>query len=300
MFLIYGIGKSITLIVAIQPDNIELEYESGEVIEFEDYNKPVDLYAVAYPITSDTQIVWSVASDSVDAEIKDGKLYVYSGEGQATLTASSEDKSVSSTVTVFIIMSGSNGRYLYVNLQNFSEQTEYIGEYDIVGDVKQKINQLALNVKVIPSAAEQSVVFESGNCVFDSTSNIITVNRNGDYNAVFALEEDSIGIARDVRTASLSRVDPSFVYLPLLPTGHDSLLVRAELPPGAAVVLYTDGVIEARRGADLFGSERLDALLADHAGQPAQEIADAVVSACRAYAGGDLGDDCAIVVIKKT
>ena len=76
--------------------------------------------------------------------------------------------------------------------------------------------------------------------------------------------------------------------------------VRAELPPGSAVVLYTDGVIEARRGADLFGSERLDALLAERAGQPAQEIADAVVGACRAYAGGNLGDDCAIVVIKKT
>ena len=69
--------------------------------------------------------------------------------------------------------------------------------------------------------------------------------------------------------------------------------VRAELPPGSSVVLYTDGVIEARRGADLFGSERLDALLAEREPQPAQEIADAVVGACRAYAGGDLGDDCA-------
>jgi serine phosphatase RsbU (regulator of sigma subunit) len=76
--------------------------------------------------------------------------------------------------------------------------------------------------------------------------------------------------------------------------------VHAELPPGSSVVLYTDGVIEARRGPDLFGSERLDALLSERAGQPAQEIADAVVGACRAYAGGDLGDDCAIVVIKKT
>jgi serine phosphatase RsbU (regulator of sigma subunit) len=76
--------------------------------------------------------------------------------------------------------------------------------------------------------------------------------------------------------------------------------VREELPPGASVVLYTDGVIEARQGADLFGDERLDALLAAHADRPAQEIADAVVAACRAFAGGDLGDDCAIVVIKKT
>ena len=47
--------------------------------------------------------------------------------------------------------------------------------------------------------------------------------------------------------------------------------------PARAVVLYTDGVIEARRRGELFGSERLDALLAEHAGEPAQAIADAVV-----------------------
>jgi hypothetical protein len=29
-------------------------------------------------------------------------------------------------------------------------------------------------------------------------------------------------------------------------------------------------------------------------------MADAVVEACRAFAGGELGDDCAIVVIRKT
>ena len=34
---------------------------------------------------------------------------------------------------------------------------------------------------------------------------------------------------------------------------------RRSSPPGAAVVLYTDGVIEARRGGELYGTERLDA-----------------------------------------
>jgi serine phosphatase RsbU (regulator of sigma subunit) len=76
--------------------------------------------------------------------------------------------------------------------------------------------------------------------------------------------------------------------------------ISADLPVGASVVLYTDGVIEARQSAELFGSERLDALLAEHAAQPAQAMADAVVKACRAFAGGELGDDCAIVVIRKT
>jgi serine phosphatase RsbU (regulator of sigma subunit) len=75
--------------------------------------------------------------------------------------------------------------------------------------------------------------------------------------------------------------------------------VGATLAPGASVVLYTDGVIESRRGRELFGDERLDGVLAANAGKPAQEIADAVLAQCRAFAGGALPDDCAVVVIKR-
>jgi serine phosphatase RsbU (regulator of sigma subunit)/uncharacterized protein YigA (DUF484 family) len=76
--------------------------------------------------------------------------------------------------------------------------------------------------------------------------------------------------------------------------------VRAQLPPNGAVVLYTDGVIESRQGRELFGEARLDDVLAANANRPAQEIADAVLAACRGFAGGDLPDDCAIVVIRRT
>ena len=76
--------------------------------------------------------------------------------------------------------------------------------------------------------------------------------------------------------------------------------VSSELPAGAAVVLYTDGVIESRRGRDLFGMDRMDELLSANATQPAQVLADELLAACRDYAGGDLPDDCAIVVIKRT
>ena len=76
--------------------------------------------------------------------------------------------------------------------------------------------------------------------------------------------------------------------------------LREELPPGGALVLYTDGVIEARRGGEPYGDERLDALLAAHAGLPAAELARAVVDDCRAFTGGDLTDDCAVVVIRRT
>jgi sigma-B regulation protein RsbU (phosphoserine phosphatase) len=73
---------------------------------------------------------------------------------------------------------------------------------------------------------------------------------------------------------------------------------RTELAPGEAAVVYTDGVVEARRDGELFGEERLDAVLLAHAGEPAARIAQAVVAACRRFAG-ELSDDCAIVVIRR-
>jgi serine phosphatase RsbU (regulator of sigma subunit) len=76
--------------------------------------------------------------------------------------------------------------------------------------------------------------------------------------------------------------------------------VRVPFPVGATVVMYTDGVVEARLGHELFGVERLDATLAALADEPAQRIADAVLAACKSFAGGDIGDDCAIVVIRRT
>jgi serine phosphatase RsbU (regulator of sigma subunit) len=69
--------------------------------------------------------------------------------------------------------------------------------------------------------------------------------------------------------------------------------------PGSAAVLYTDGVIEARRDGELFGVERLDGVLAAERGRPAEEIAQAVLEACRAFADGDLADDCAVVVVAR-
>jgi serine phosphatase RsbU (regulator of sigma subunit) len=76
--------------------------------------------------------------------------------------------------------------------------------------------------------------------------------------------------------------------------------VSTQLPQGGSVVLYTDGVIESRRGGELFGVDRLDRVLAANAALPAQGIADAVLAACRDFAGGNLPDDCAVVVIRRT
>jgi serine phosphatase RsbU (regulator of sigma subunit) len=76
--------------------------------------------------------------------------------------------------------------------------------------------------------------------------------------------------------------------------------VHADLPRGAVLVVYTDGVIEARREGELYGVERLDALLAERHELPPRELAAAVTEDCRSFAGGELGDDVAVVVIRRT
>ncbi len=73
----------------------------------------------------------------------------------------------------------------------------------------------------------------------------------------------------------------------------------ATLEPGASVVLYTDGVVESRVGAELYGKTRLDRLLSEQRDLRAQQLARAVVEDSRAFAGGGLADDSAVVVVKK-
>ncbi|CAO5245747.1 SpoIIE family protein phosphatase [Frankia sp. AgKG'84/4] len=70
------------------------------------------------------------------------------------------------------------------------------------------------------------------------------------------------------------------------------------LGAGEALVLYTDGVIEARDGHELLGEERLLNAVSDCAGLSAQGIADRVLTAAERFAGGNLRDDVAILVAR--
>jgi serine phosphatase RsbU (regulator of sigma subunit) len=75
--------------------------------------------------------------------------------------------------------------------------------------------------------------------------------------------------------------------------------VHGRLDAGDAVVLYTDGVLEARRDGELYGDERLDRVLAERVSLPPAELARAVLDDCRAFADGELADDCAVVVVRR-
>jgi serine phosphatase RsbU (regulator of sigma subunit) len=76
--------------------------------------------------------------------------------------------------------------------------------------------------------------------------------------------------------------------------------VRGRLEPGGAVVLYTDGVVEARRESELYGFERLDELLARRRTLRPTDLAPAVIESARRFTGGELLDDCAVVVVRRT
>jgi sigma-B regulation protein RsbU (phosphoserine phosphatase) len=79
------------------------------------------------------------------------------------------------------------------------------------------------------------------------------------------------------------------------PRLHDA---TADLGPGDLVVLYTDGVTEARREREFFGEERLAATVARHRGADAETIARLVGDEVLAFQDGLPRDDIALVVLK--
>jgi serine phosphatase RsbU (regulator of sigma subunit) len=73
---------------------------------------------------------------------------------------------------------------------------------------------------------------------------------------------------------------------------------RAVLPDDSCVVLYTDGITDARRDGVLFGEERLHEAVRANLPLDAQALADTLLETVKEYAGGVLADDCAVVAIK--
>jgi phosphoserine phosphatase RsbU/P len=75
---------------------------------------------------------------------------------------------------------------------------------------------------------------------------------------------------------------------------------RAKLRPGDSLILFTDGVTEARRigRPGLFGDDRLRNTLAACAGRSAAQIADSVQQAARDFADAPAADDTVVLVIQ--
>jgi sigma-B regulation protein RsbU (phosphoserine phosphatase) len=73
-----------------------------------------------------------------------------------------------------------------------------------------------------------------------------------------------------------------------------------DLVAGDVLVLYTDGITEARRDDEFFGDERLRAVVADAGDATAQELADVLVAAAVDFQDGTPRDDIAVLVLRVT
>jgi len=101
------------------------------------------------------------------------------------------------------------------------------------------------------------------------------------------------------RNGSVTPIDARGLVLGV-ERGQEYDEARATLEVGDAIVLYTDGVLEARRDGELYGLERLDRFLAEGSSLPPERLARGVLDDCREFARGELADDCAVVVVRRT
>lgn len=96
------------------------------------------------------------------------------------------------------------------------------------------------------------------------------------------------------------RVEPIVVPGTLLGVYPDLSLAEVEvrLTPGDTLVLYTDGVTEARGPHGFYGSVPLEALLASLAGESADAIAERILAEVADFQEGRLRDDVALLVVQ--
>jgi serine phosphatase RsbU (regulator of sigma subunit) len=71
------------------------------------------------------------------------------------------------------------------------------------------------------------------------------------------------------------------------------------LNPGEKMVLYTDGISEARHDSELFGTERLEEVLGQHGSEPPNNLVSELFAAANTWAEGNITDDVAILIIER-
>lgn len=73
---------------------------------------------------------------------------------------------------------------------------------------------------------------------------------------------------------------------------------QLHLQPGDSLVMYTDGVTEARAGQQLFGEKRLLKTVEELQALPAQELVERIYEKILDFSSGRLTDDVAILAVK--
>ena len=71
-----------------------------------------------------------------------------------------------------------------------------------------------------------------------------------------------------------------------------------ELVPGEGIVFHTDGILDARRGDEVFGGTPLESVIGEVAPLRAPRLRDRILAAARAFHTTGPGDDMTAVVLK--
>lgn len=72
------------------------------------------------------------------------------------------------------------------------------------------------------------------------------------------------------------------------------------LEPGDLLLMYTDGLAEARQGEQLFGEDRIGGILRRDPGEDVSALCKGLLEAARDFADEPLSDDVAILAIRRT
>ena len=138
---------------------------------------------------------------------------------------------------------------------------------------------------VVPSLSGRFVTFFY--CVIDTAAKKIHYCNAG-HNQPVIVRADGTSVRLTESSPVLSRLF------------KDSPLVdgEAELQPGDRLVLFTDGVSEARDASETdFGEQRLEELVTAHRHAGARELATMIASTVSSFSGGKADDDLTLVAI---
>ncbi len=89
---------------------------------------------------------------------------------------------------------------------------------------------------------------------------------------------------------------------PLLTLDPNGSFHSREMPldPGDLVLMYTDGLSEARAGGQLFGEDRIANIIKRDPGNEATTLCKVLLEAARDFASEPLSDDVAILAVRRT
>ncbi len=81
---------------------------------------------------------------------------------------------------------------------------------------------------------------------------------------------------------------------------EEYIQINFQLEAGDTLILTTDGITEARRGREFLDAEGLMRLAASRSRHTLKEMADTILSGARDFAGGQLRDDAALILVRRS